>query len=529
MEMTVKIENPGPGGDEENQGWVVVNVKVVLGLLGAAAALGWFAITLMAGPLGVQDTEIEFQSAIAHLAFLAGIIVAVVMAVPLADFWSSHRAMYLAISAVLIAAGFLLANCFEEVRLALWIGFAAGGVGAGILYTLYGEYLSAFFSNGIEPYTHTVMLMAAVLVAGYFFVSIDYRIPYWIAVAVVAFAGYLSQMAFYKVHTMPYTGWKESRPRARVQRRSYLSTTTSGIMLGFALGATFTIGSSGQTAYLIAALVVAAVCGFLLYDSLHKRVLDESVSMHWFLPAAAVLAFPMLFVPPSIAFVFAVLMACFAVLPTSCSISAICRHIHICDLSAIGQFGFGRFWGLLGILIGVGVGFIGFSQQIELVFGHYGITAAICVFMILVIASCSFFMVEDNYPSEERIRVVEDESGGKTVTVGPGTPIHALNVPEARASEGEERRVGTFQLKCDIVAEKYGLSKRQTEVLGMLARGRGAEYITEKLVISPHTAKAHTYNIYLKLDVHSRQELMDLVENTVVPEEAIEEASRRLT
>ena len=68
----------------------------------------------------------------------------------------------------------------------------------------------------------------------------------------------------------------------------------------------------------------------------------------------------------------------------------------------------------------------------------------------------------------------------------------------------------------------------RAEVLGMLARGRGAEYITEKLVISPHTAKAHTYNIYLKLDVHSRQELMDLVEDTVVPEEVIEEAARRL-
>ena len=528
MEMTVNIENPGPGGDDENQGWVVVNVKVVLGLLGAAAAIGWIAITLMAGPLEGRDTFVELQSVLAHLLFLAGILVAAGFAAPLSDFWSSHRVPYLAISAVLVALGVVCALFIGSGSPLIWCGFAASGIGAGILYTLYGEYLSAFFSNGIEPYTHSVLLIAAVLVAGYFFVSADYRLPYWIAVAVVAFAGYLSQMAFYKVHTLPFTGWKESRPRAHVQRRSYLSTTTSGVMLGFGLGATFTIGSGSQTSYLIASLVVIAVCAFLLYDSLHKRILGETVSMHWFLPASAVLAFPMLFVPGSVAFIFAVLMVCFSILPTSCSISAICRHIHICDLAAIGQFGFGRVWCLIGVLIGVGVAYIGFSQQIEMVLGHYGITAAICIFMLLVIASCSFFMVEDNYPSEDRIRVVEDESGGKTVTVGPGTPIHALNVPAARASEGEEHRVGVFQMKCDIVAEKYGLSKRQSEVLGMLARGRGAEYITEKLVISPHTAKAHTYNIYLKLDVHSRQELMDLVENTVVPEEAIEEAARRL-
>ena len=50
----------------------------------------------------------------------------------------------------------------------------------------------------------------------------------------------------------------------------------------------------------------------------------------------------------------------------------------------------------------------------------------------------------------------------------------------------------------------------------MLAKGRNADYITEKLVISSHTAKAHIYNIYQKTGVHSRQELMDLVENTDV-------------
>ena len=70
-----------------------------------------------------------------------------------------------------------------------------------------------------------------------------------------------------------------------------------------------------------------------------------------------------------------------------------------------------------------------------------------------------------------------------------------------------------FQAKCDAVAQTYGLSNRQREVLAMLARGRNGDYITEKLVISPHTTKAHIYNIYQKTGVHSRQELMDLVEN----------------
>ena len=49
-----------------------------------------------------------------------------------------------------------------------------------------------------------------------------------------------------------------------------------------------------------------------------------------------------------------------------------------------------------------------------------------------------------------------------------------------------------------------------------LAKGRNADYITEKLIISSHTAKAHIYNIYQKTGVHSRQELMDLVEDTDV-------------
>lgn len=69
-----------------------------------------------------------------------------------------------------------------------------------------------------------------------------------------------------------------------------------------------------------------------------------------------------------------------------------------------------------------------------------------------------------------------------------------------------------FDTRCRCVAEKYGLSQRETEVLQLLARGRSLSVIEEQLFISNSTARTHTRNIYRKLDVHTKQALIDLVE-----------------
>jgi DNA-binding NarL/FixJ family response regulator len=46
----------------------------------------------------------------------------------------------------------------------------------------------------------------------------------------------------------------------------------------------------------------------------------------------------------------------------------------------------------------------------------------------------------------------------------------------------------------------------------LLLKGWNLNYITEYFFISRATAKTHTYNLYRKLGIHSRQELLDLVE-----------------
>lgn len=62
------------------------------------------------------------------------------------------------------------------------------------------------------------------------------------------------------------------------------------------------------------------------------------------------------------------------------------------------------------------------------------------------------------------------------------------------------------------LAERHGLTAREREILGLLARGHSGKSIMERLTISANTVKTHTRHIYKKIDVHSQQELIDLVE-----------------
>ena len=65
--------------------------------------------------------------------------------------------------------------------------------------------------------------------------------------------------------------------------------------------------------------------------------------------------------------------------------------------------------------------------------------------------------------------------------------------------------------RCRMLEEQYGLSHREGEVLILIAEGRSSSRIQQDLSIAAGTANYHTRNIYAKLGVHSRQEVIDLV------------------
>lgn len=61
------------------------------------------------------------------------------------------------------------------------------------------------------------------------------------------------------------------------------------------------------------------------------------------------------------------------------------------------------------------------------------------------------------------------------------------------------------------IADRYGLSPREREVVELLAQGRSQPYIRDCLVLSKSTVATHVRHIYAKLGIHTRQELIDLV------------------
>ena len=73
-------------------------------------------------------------------------------------------------------------------------------------------------------------------------------------------------------------------------------------------------------------------------------------------------------------------------------------------------------------------------------------------------------------------------------------------------------RHGRWKALCLQMASEAGLTEREKEVFVLLAKGRGSQSISDALTISLYTTRAHTRNIYAKLDVHSRHELSERVE-----------------
>ena len=117
-------------------------------------------------------------------------------------------------------------------------------------------------------------------------------------------------------------------------------------------------------------------------------------------------------------------------------------------------------------------------------FGPHIASRVAMLFMALLLVVASIWILEDR-----AVSLLLSASGGAKLTSLSGRPLESFG-------------------------ESMGLTARERDVFNLYIVGRSAPYIAEKLVISESTVKSHLQHIYTKCGVHSRQELISLVETT---------------
>ena len=71
--------------------------------------------------------------------------------------------------------------------------------------------------------------------------------------------------------------------------------------------------------------------------------------------------------------------------------------------------------------------------------------------------------------------------------------------------------INNLEENIGLFVEKYGISKRETEIIQLLCKGKSNQDISDSLYISLQTVKDHIHRIFLKTGVKNRVQLTNLI------------------
>lgn len=89
--------------------------------------------------------------------------------------------------------------------------------------------------------------------------------------------------------------------------------------------------------------------------------------------------------------------------------------------------------------------------------------------------------------------------------------IQSLN--HASRNNGSDAVENASDRAIGAMAKRFGLSAREEEIVALIARGYTYPQIAETLSITLETVRSHSKSIYRKMDVHKKQELIQIIEN----------------
>ncbi len=403
-------------------------------------------------------------------------------------------------------AGFWL-SILPDTFLLSCLTWGIAGIGMAALFGLWSDLVATQKSGALRSFMSLAMLLAAVQILLIMLLRVEF-IGLFVSLIPIAslIICYFLRKSTLLSKRMAHMSKKEATTQMTISWQSLLSTVASNVLLGFALSWLLYTKVSVLVVIIIA-IVTCAFDSLIFIDINTRRYFSESIFQKLFPVISLIGLLPAVFFD-DIGRTICMALVCATSTIFAISVLAACfEHIVLNHQSPPNASAYGRFYNYLGVALGLGAGFLAFQTSI---LGSSTAAIFIVVVVIFEIIVTLFVMAENRFPVDEKTDTEFFLFQAEQIL---------KNNPDA-TQEDIDRAVmkgkRVWKMRCDKVAEQYDLSSRQIEVFRLLSKGRNAEYITEALVISPHTTKAHIYSIYQKLGVHSRQELISLIERTEV-------------
>lgn len=104
---------------------------------------------------------------------------------------------------------------------------------------------------------------------------------------------------------------------------------------------------------------------------------------------------------------------------------------------------------------------------------------------------------------------------GATPQAKPSSAIATTSPQEhEQDAEAPDQVPDPHAARCAELAYRYRLTERESEVFRYLAQGHTRASIAKRLFVSENTVREHVKSIYKKLHIHSKQQLIDMVDKS---------------
>ena len=289
----------------------------------------------------------------------------------------------------------------------------------------------------------------------------------------------------------------------------FVLTAVVGLLHTSVIGSTFepVVGAVPMAeALVLAAVLLAAVV------LLSRRVPETSTVYRVLFPFMLVALSALPFIPGAFGhYAGMVMVVCYDLVGMAFVLFLVetARRVPVPSVALMGVYQVGT---QLSLVVGLALGMALNGLEARAAASYATILILVCIYLLAMVPAVLLRRRDRGATAV----AVQGSDGGSIVGDGAAQPEGAATVAGEQDFEQQQEVRGRVGARVEEWAIEHGLTARESQVLVQLARGWSANAIAADLGITQNTAWAHIKRIYVKLDVHSKQELIEYIEREVI-------------